>query len=129
MAESTRRRPAVITPEMAKHAARLAAGGSRAADIAAVLRCSKRAALDAVRRGGGQPARPGRRATPIAPAVADQVVAMYGRLRSLVRTADAVNAAIGDDSPRLTPAIVRRVLHGRGVRLGPPHRRRQGGAR
>jgi len=113
-----RRRPTVITPEMADHAALLAANGSRASDIATVLDCSPRAALDAIRRGGGTPNRPGRRPTPIPAAVADEVVRVYAVERSLTRTAATVGAALGDNGPRLTPSIVRRILQGRGVRLG-----------
>jgi len=126
---TTRRRPTVITPEMADHAALLAANGSRASDIATVLDCSPRAALDAIRRGGGKPARPGRRPTPIPDAVAALVVEVYGQERSLVRTAATVNAAIGDAGTRLTPAIVRRILQHRGIQLGPPRRCRAGGVR
>jgi hypothetical protein len=128
MAERKRRRPpTTITPEMAVYAAQLAALDRRAADIAAALGCSPRAALTAVRRGGGQPARPGRRPTPIADAVADAVVQVYAVERSLVRTAAAVRAELGEACPRLTPSIVRRVLRDRGVKLAPPHRHPGGG--
>lgn len=122
MTERKRRRPTRITPAMAAHAATLAAANRTAADIARVLGCSENGALSAIRRGGGTPAGPGRRPTPVPGAVADALVLAYAAERSLVRAVAAVNAGIGADVPQLTTSIARRVLQDRGVPLGAPRR-------
>jgi transposase len=105
-----------ITPEMDGRAAEMYRKGDSLRHIAKELGCSYGAAGNAVRRGGVQLARPGRKPRPLPDEVTDMIVRCAAGKRSASQIADLVNVEMGfDGGDHLTPSVVRRVLRDRRV--------------